>query len=293
MLNESVDCPAIDNEIMTILASPEAHKFMHKHKSTIELLKKMYHRSDLNLAQLQGILDEYSAELMQNYSLPNWISKQVINDLQTLTNYYAYLQNSSPLLLRLRTSAFFNDIKNKISSKILNNENRTKLLIYSTHDTYVGAFMQALQIFNNLRVPNGATLVMELHQIKPDDNRIKIFYKNQSDSQVRHVMKLPFCDHPDLCSVAEFFTHINQFITSSWSIECNQRIPNNAKNWSTFSLPFVNLNLSSDQRQTFYIITAFSAFALLLIVFLISLMIFNRVYCRKDRRSKLDYEKII
>lgn len=301
MLNESVDCPTIDRELKSLLFSEKATSFMQNYNETISILQEKYQEKNLNLAHLIGILDEYSAEKLRHYPLPSWTTEKILKDLKELADYYAYLQNASPTILRLRTSAFFQDIKTKITSVISKIETDLKILIYSTHDTYIGAFLQAMKIFNNLRVPTAATLILELHENEPEDFRLKIFYKNESTSSQRHHLRPPYCSNPELCTISEFFNHISQFITNSWSQECTVPEKSNINVMTDLSsdrlLPLLNLsNQSPDSPQWFQVFATavgLLMLSLMLIVLIMSTVILSNVCLKKEKRSRLDYDRIL
>ena len=68
------------------------------------------------------------------------------------------------------------DHMNDYSRSALVPHNR-KIFMYSAHDATVGTVLLSLNVFNNIRPPYGAMVLVELHEINPQELFVKV---NQS-----------------------------------------------------------------------------------------------------------------
>lgn len=49
-----------------------------------------------------------------------------------------------------------------------------KLFMYSAHDVTVATFLSALKIFNGIQPPYASMVLVELHELNPNDLSIKV-----------------------------------------------------------------------------------------------------------------------
>ena len=53
-----------------------------------------------------------------------------------------------------------------------------KLFMYSAHDVPVATFLSALNIFNGIQPPYASMVLVELHELKPNDFSVKVNLKS-------------------------------------------------------------------------------------------------------------------
>ena len=53
-----------------------------------------------------------------------------------------------------------------------------KLFMYSAHDVTVATFLSALNIFNGIQPPYASMVLVELHELKPNDFSVKVNLKS-------------------------------------------------------------------------------------------------------------------
>ena len=111
-----------------------------------------------------------------------------------------------------------------------------KLFIYSTHDTMVSVLLQALNQFNMLAPPYAATVIFELHKHcfnsstsmtscssndKTNNFYIKIFYLNETESEVLHQLVPPGCSSTAKCPLNAFSKAVQPLFIDDWEVECS------------------------------------------------------------------------
>ena len=134
----------------------------------------------------------------------------------------------SPLIKRLLNGALVREL-NKNFNSVLNNENKKKLYIYSTHDTEVAGLMSAFNIFNGMPPPFGAAILLELHQKKNSSGKsgedffVKVFYYNETviNSGFPHSVQWRDCQDLYDCPFNQYLDSTKHLLYEDYDKECN------------------------------------------------------------------------
>ena len=120
-----------------------------------------------------------------------------------------------------------------------------KLFLYSSHDTMVSVLLQAMNQFNMLAPPYAATLFFELHKhcfnsatlsticstpSSSKDFYIKIFYLNETETEVLHPILPPGCKSTVNCPLSQFTKAVELLFIDDFESECESR-----SYWTTLS----------------------------------------------------------
>jgi hypothetical protein len=108
-----------------------------------------------------------------------------------------------------------------------------KLFLYSTHDTMVSVLLQALNQYNMLAPPYAATLIFELHKHCFNSSvvscssygtnehfYVKIFYLNETDTEVLHPILPLGCQSTAKCPLDNFVSALRPLFIHDWESEC-------------------------------------------------------------------------
>lgn len=70
----------------------------------------------------------------------------------------------------------------------------------------VTACLASLGVNDGRYPPFGATLIFELHNESGGSNSIRIFYLNETETEIAHRLRIPGCEDP--CTVEQFVSRI-------------------------------------------------------------------------------------
>uniref|UniRef100_A0A8C3PCJ5 acid phosphatase n=1 Tax=Chrysemys picta bellii TaxID=8478 RepID=A0A8C3PCJ5_CHRPI len=97
--------------------------------------------------------------------------------------------------------------------------NKRKILIFSAHDTTIGALQMALNIFNGKLPSYSACQFFELYQENSGHHSIEMYFRNDSLMDP-YPLRLPGCTHP--CPLEKFAKLVSPIIVEDWSKECGK-----------------------------------------------------------------------
>lgn len=188
----------------------------------------------------ERLFDTLLIERMHNLELPTWVDDYVyaqLNDIFTKTFLFSSLTRK---IQRLRTGLLLKDIAAHLQQPNFGNR---KLYIYSTHDTQLVVFLNALGVYNDLAPPFGASVMLEVHQRTPTDKPyLRLFYLNQTETNTPHELRLNDCINDDsdlittnprssnrlhqhsevgVCTVSKWIHSIEGLIPGDWEKECD------------------------------------------------------------------------
>jgi len=135
----------------------------------------------------------------------------------------------SAIIQRLRAGGLVKEL-NKNFESVLKNTNNKKVYVYSTHDTVIAAFLNAMNIYNDQLPPFGATLFFELHNNKvrnsndPDHYFVRVFYHNETvvTPGIPHSIQLNNCQKLTDCPINQYIDSTKHLLYEDFDKECNE-----------------------------------------------------------------------
>ena len=153
MLNPNSECPAAEKELIKIyFKHPEGQKISKKFHvckclkqfnkfsnyflfTMQDLYEYVGEKSGLkidNMVKAFALYDALIGEKSANYSLPDWATSTILEQLKESKIRMNLLYKNSRKFQRLRTGLFFADLSNKIEKSIKSNDTIKKVYLYST-----------------------------------------------------------------------------------------------------------------------------------------------------------------
>ncbi|KAK4037247.1 prostatic acid phosphatase isoform X2 [Daphnia magna] len=214
-------CPRYDELLADLNASPEVRQRLDSNK---ELLDYLAENSGLNITEIDDVEYLYDTLFIENRfnkSLPEWAKKFFPNPMKEFSDFSFAMKAFTLEMQRLRGGPLVKELvehlKDYAQSK-LTPPNR-KLFMYSAHDVTVATFLSALKIFNGIQPPYASMVLVELHELNPNDLSIKILYKNVSDDGRKpQVLTLPGCTQ--FCPLDKFFELVKDVTSDDVKVEC-------------------------------------------------------------------------
>nr|VZI03832.1 unnamed protein product [Spirometra erinaceieuropaei] len=192
---------------------PPTKAFLDQHKSLFDLLRNVSGLPKLDVHDLWIVQDDLICLEAHNFSLPNWYTPAVKEELGVVAEYLWKLRYNDDERLRLELGVFLNDMiehldavinpnasssRPVLSSRINKGLTSPQIMAYSAHDENVAALLSALGVYENETKPEYASLVMlELHGPQPPADpaayRIRVRYKRSWQDASGQYLTLPAC----------------------------------------------------------------------------------------------------
>ena len=149
---------------------------------------------------------------------------------------YRYDWNSS-LIQRLRAGGLVKELNNNFE-KVLNETNKQKLYVYSTHGEHIGALMHALNVFNDQIPPFGSVLMFELHQNIKNEYFIRLFFHNETSIGGGTPFQISLTDCKNLkdCPLKQYFNSSKHLLYDNFERECILESTNGSINSFKFNI---------------------------------------------------------
>lgn len=236
MLNPASSCPAAERELNRIRNSASVVAYREKSKQLMEYLTLNTGENVTDLTTAEYINDDLIVEMMNGYHPPAWANEKVRTELKALSDMTFVFDGMTPRIQRFRTGVFLKDLKMILKERpgphdpplrkghvfkpTSEDDYPKKLHIYSTHDTMVSVVLQALGAFNNKAPPYAASVIIE-HWQHGEDNFLKFFYLNVTESEQLIPIVVRGCPQTGWCHVPHFLKAMSPFIVDKWNEECN------------------------------------------------------------------------
>ncbi|XP_074125630.1 prostatic acid phosphatase [Sminthopsis crassicaudata] len=170
-------------------------------------------------------LKKLQEETLKSKEYQNLISpyKDFINTLPELSGLHIknlneiWTQIYDPLFCEVqeKKSVLVKNIVDHFKN-VANKTNEKKLIIYSGHDTTIGALQMALDVFNGKFPPYAACHIMELY-LENGQYNVEMYYRNDSRHDP-YPLTLPGCTSS--CPLKQFVELVSPVMTEDWSKEC-------------------------------------------------------------------------
>ncbi|KAH0627268.1 hypothetical protein JD844_002785 [Phrynosoma platyrhinos] len=174
--------------------------------------------------KLWHIQDTLFCESIHNYTLPKWATKDVRAKLSELTVislsalFGIYKREEKA---RLQGGLLVKAILENISNAAKYPDKR-KMLVYSAHDTTLGALQMALNVYNEKLLPYAACQFFELYkesngQTHSIEYTIEMHFQNDT-SKDPYLLTLPGCS--SACPLSQFTELVSPILVEDWESEC-------------------------------------------------------------------------
>ncbi|EFX74587.1 hypothetical protein DAPPUDRAFT_56978, partial [Daphnia pulex] len=215
------ECPRYDELLAQLNSSPDVRKRMDSNK---EMLDYLAAKSGLNMTEIDDIEYLYDTLFIEdrfNKTLPEWTTKYFPSPMKEFSDFSFEMKAYNLEMQRLRGGPLVKELVEHLGAYAqskLTPPNR-KLFMYSAHDVTVATFLSALNIFNGIQPPYASMVLVELHELKPNDFSVKILYKNVSDDgRNPEVLSLPGCTR--FCPLDKFFQLVQNATSDDIKVEC-------------------------------------------------------------------------
>ncbi|XP_054162525.1 prostatic acid phosphatase-like [Oppia nitens] len=171
---------------------------------------------------------EYSRKYFwSNHSMwPSSDDKAIVDKLNEMVSKFKKIKYSDQVLKKTGGGPLVKELVNNIKESINGTTSKPynyKLYLYSTHDIKLSFLLSALNVWNDLLIPFGSSLIVELHQqlgaINGKGYFVRLYYYNETldDNKVcPYLLKLPNCTSVD-CPVDQFYSLTNSVIFNDWN----------------------------------------------------------------------------
>ncbi|XP_075684712.1 prostatic acid phosphatase [Rhinoderma darwinii] len=217
------NCPLYKKLLIETYESIEFNNLIDSYKDFLNSLQNDTGFSSEDLTESNKwwiIYDALLCEQIHNYTLPDWVTKDVMDKLSklsdismsTLYGVYKHYEKS-----RLQGGVLVNSILTNITNAATNLSSNLKLIMYSGHDTTIAALQMALNVSNGKIPPYAACHIVELYKADDGQYTVEMYYRN--DSLVDpYLVTLPGCTSS--CSLAKFTDLTSSIIVEDWEKEC-------------------------------------------------------------------------
>ncbi|XP_044534241.1 prostatic acid phosphatase [Gracilinanus agilis] len=214
-----IKCPRLQALQEETLRSKEYQDLLSPYKDFISTLSEL---SGLQIKDLNGIwnkiYDPLFCERVHNFTLPTWATTDTLTKLEELSKlsllstFGIYKRKEKA---RLQGGVLVKNIVDYFH-KAANESNAKKFIIYSGHDTTIGALQMALDVFNGKFPPYAACHIMELY-LENGQYNVEMYYRNDTQ-QDPYPLTLPGCTAS--CPLKQFVELVSPVMTEDWSKEC-------------------------------------------------------------------------
>ncbi|XP_060584387.1 lysosomal acid phosphatase-like [Ruditapes philippinarum] len=218
MLNMGEYCPRYNDLLQQTLSSHAVTEEEIKNKPFYEFLGKMTGFDHENISNIWQIADTTYCEKAHGMNVSSWINDTVFQKLRELEAYQFTLLFYTPEMSMLKggplLSQFIKNMNNKKTLKTL----KTKMFMYSAHDTTVAALLSALGLYDKKSPMYTATVIVELHEKPANNYYVNIFYKNVTDNSTAYKLTLPKCTAD--CPLDDFIRLTQWGVPTDWLKQC-------------------------------------------------------------------------
>jgi len=191
-----------------------------------------------------GILDTVRAARAHGIKIPAaFYSKAIMDPLERAVVEEWFSGYKTEEVRRLAMGRILAEISGKMNRQVTEDGgNRSKVLIYSTHDTGIAGLLGTLEAFDDRWPDFAAAITLELFKETPDSRPAGSFLirllRSFTTSDVRNkhyvraryqnkTLMLPLCqragdhmdDHPEFCTLEAFSRRVKE-LTPNWEMEC-------------------------------------------------------------------------
>ncbi|KAK2180871.1 hypothetical protein NP493_421g01033 [Ridgeia piscesae] len=198
LLNEDVTCPTADKEYAKALNSPAAKKMDLENKAFYKYLTSHTGVLIENQTNVWTIADTFICELAHNKSLPDWAGRwgnntTVFKQACQVSDYQFTLKfDYNHKMQRLRGGPLLKEMIKNMNATISGEtqvDQRTRLFMYSAHDSTVCPLLGSMKVYNHLMPPYAAAVIVELYNTSGQFS-VQVHYRNDSRDEP-YLLQIP------------------------------------------------------------------------------------------------------
>ncbi|RWS05948.1 lysosomal acid phosphatase-like protein [Dinothrombium tinctorium] len=240
ILSAYTSCYVADEEKKRILSSEYCIEIARQKSDFLRNVSRDSGVSIANLEDARRVYETLFAEMAEGFRLLEWVTSDVMQELQELSDLYYAMVSNSPIIQRLRAGPLLKEMRKKFNSALNSNSN-TKFDLYSTQAQIIAPLLSALRVFNNVTLPIPSVLLFELHATSNNTHNVKIQFYNGTDGNYTHILRLPECEFNEMCPLAKFFSIIDRIIPNDWQAECRARLTLKKATLKSGFLDYINI----------------------------------------------------
>ncbi|KAM6450886.1 prostatic acid phosphatase isoform 2-T2 [Liasis olivaceus] len=217
-------CPRYRELLKKTIASNE---FQEKIKPYEEFIKTIAYYAGYDVPVLKyptnfkiwHVQDTLFCESIHNFTLPEWATEDVMAKLTELTElslsslFGIYKREEKA---RLQGGLLVKNILQKFSEAQF--PQKRKMVVYSAHDTTLGALQMALNIYNNKLPPYASCQIFEQYE-ENGVHTIEMYFRNDT-SKEPYPVTLPGCS--SACPLSQFAELVSPILVDNWEKECKK-----------------------------------------------------------------------
>ncbi|XP_015263067.1 PREDICTED: prostatic acid phosphatase-like [Gekko japonicus] len=220
------DCPRYKKLLRETMTSQEFRAKIQPYKKFLKTMA-VYSGYDakslrnLDTFKLWHVQDTLHCESIHNFTLPTWATEDVratLGELTVLSLSSLFGIYKREEKARLQGGLLVKDILENISNAT-KYPGKRKMLIYSAHDTTLGALQMALNTYNERLPPYAACQIFELYQEDTGDHTIEMYFRNDT-SRDPYPITLPGCSFA--CPLQKFADLVSPILVDDWESECRR-----------------------------------------------------------------------
>jgi len=210
-------CPRAPLLYQQIMKSPEIIEY---EKSKQPLLAQIALALGVNVTQLPiwtRMFDAFHVMKCYGMGYPNGITQKMVDEVWEVANWEYNFQLNNTELVRLWIGYFAKELLENIQAKVALNSNFTpKYLMYSGHDTTLGALLSAFGVYDGHWPPYASHIELELWSDSISSYQfVQVKYQGTG-------LRVPGCSAV-LCPIKEFYQAVTPFIPDNYEEECSNK----------------------------------------------------------------------
>nr|XP_004657281.2 lysosomal acid phosphatase [Jaculus jaculus] len=212
-------CPRYEQLQNETRQTPEYQNRTVQNAQFLEMVANETGLTDLNLESIWNVYDTLFCEQAHGLFLPPWASPQTMQRLSQLKDFglrFLFGIHEQVEKSRLQGGVLLAQIRKNLTLMATTSQ-LPKLLVYSAHDTTLGALQMALNVYNGKQAPYASCHIFELFREDNGNFSVEMYFWNESKKDPWPLI-LPGCPHR--CPLQDFIHLTEPVIPKDWQKEC-------------------------------------------------------------------------
>ncbi|XP_063547613.1 prostatic acid phosphatase-like isoform X2 [Cydia strobilella] len=220
-------CAAYDKALEEYKDSKEYKERLAKYQDLMDYMTAYTGKKIKDYYDIFTVYSNLNIERLYNFTLPNWTHNVYPDEMREPACYSFRIPTMTPLLARLKVGPLIQEIVMNMANTSLTYpkgySKTVKLAVYSGHDYTVASVLNALGMFDGKCPVYTSTILMELlYSNNTYQHFIRISYRNFTDIEEPHVLKIPYCG--EVCNFSRFVTLYEKLLNINWDFECANQV---------------------------------------------------------------------
>uniref|UniRef100_A0A8D8S6A7 Venom acid phosphatase Acph-1 n=1 Tax=Cacopsylla melanoneura TaxID=428564 RepID=A0A8D8S6A7_9HEMI len=216
-------CPRYQEELDSVMKSEEVKSILETNR---QLLDHVSTQSGMTIStpdDAQSLYSTLKAEKDYGLTLPDWTNRVFPDPLSKITAQSFVINGKTPQLQKLKGGFLLKKIIADTTAKLVG-KSQMRMFAYGGHDSTVANLLLAMDTWD-LQIPEyNALVMMEIHQIQPDEHGVKIYLRNTT-AEEPYLLQVPGC--AKLCPWETFIQLTESKIPAKlYEEECRSTNPN-------------------------------------------------------------------